>query len=478
MSALQFKTFDKSSSFTKEDIWAGDCAGREETARKLCSLIAGQERPLTICLNGAWGTGKTYFLTRFNSLYNSREHVGRSVYFNAWEDDFLDDPLIAIISRLRVIAPDKASVSLFESIKSAAVPCLMKSGLAVSKAILKNLGIDVDAIDADDLKSATELAFDQYEEMSLSRNVLRTKLSEFAEHVWKQTNKPLLFIIDELDRCRPTFAIELLERIKHLFSVPHLVFVIGADVSQLQKSIKVVYGDIDVNDYLHRFFDLEVMLPPVEMRSFVFGLWEELGLENYGKSHGIGLDYQSTTIDEFMNLIKYRNLTLRQIEKIVRNYALLMSSSHTGYCEFSQLAAIAVVLSVIDRDLFERFINFRCNLGELLNSLYPNMSYNELNSQESLFSVARYLTRIMYYADDRWISHSYLADVKKRLDDKKQITYHPECMPECFSSCSNEELSDFYGYVFAEDRQRHLYGFKKLKTLLASMGDTIRMIGR
>ena len=60
----------------------------------------------------------------------------------------------------------------------------------------------------------------------------------------QQVTHRLLIFIDELDRCRPTFAIETLEVVKHFFNVPNVVFVFSLDMNQLQKSIKTIYGDI------------------------------------------------------------------------------------------------------------------------------------------------------------------------------------------------------------------------------------------
>ena len=79
----------------------------------------------------------------------------------------------------------------------------------------------------------------------------------------------MVFIIDELDRCRPTFAIELLERVKHIFDVPNLVFAFGINRDELCSSLQSIYGNIDADVYLRRFFDMEFTLPQTQtQRSF------------------------------------------------------------------------------------------------------------------------------------------------------------------------------------------------------------------
>jgi predicted KAP-like P-loop ATPase len=67
----------------------------------------------------------------------------------------------------------------------------------------------------------------------------------------------LIIFIDELDRCRPLYAIECLERIKHIFGIKRLIFVLSIDKKNLAKSIQSQYGNIDTNNYLRRFIDLE-----------------------------------------------------------------------------------------------------------------------------------------------------------------------------------------------------------------------------
>ena len=79
--------------------------------------------------------------------------------------------------------------------------------------------------------------------------------------------KTVIIFVDELDRCRPSYAIELLERIKHLFNIGGLVFVLALDREQLGHSIKAVYGNgIDSDGYLRRFVDFEYQLKNPEKK--------------------------------------------------------------------------------------------------------------------------------------------------------------------------------------------------------------------
>ncbi|MFT7640583.1 MAG: putative KAP-like P-loop ATPase, partial [Pirellulaceae bacterium] len=68
--------------------------------------------------------------------------------------------------------------------------------------------------------------------------------------------KPVIVLIDELDRCRPNYSVDLLERLKHYFAVEGIVFVLAVDKTQLCHAINGVYGEkFDSSTYLPRFFD-------------------------------------------------------------------------------------------------------------------------------------------------------------------------------------------------------------------------------
>lgn len=109
----------------------------------------------------------------------------------------------------------------------------------------------------------------------------RSELEAAVAQLPNSGKKPtLVFFIDELDRCRPTFAIELLERIKHLFDVPNITFVLSLDKKQLEASTAAVYGQgIDAPEYLRRFIDLEYGIPKSKAKKFTESLFSRFGLD-------------------------------------------------------------------------------------------------------------------------------------------------------------------------------------------------------
>ncbi|WP_372364029.1 P-loop NTPase fold protein [Xanthomonas sp. NCPPB 3583] len=81
--------------------------------------------------------------------------------------------------------------------------------------------------------------------------------------------RKVVVIIDELDRCRPLFAIQMLERVKHLFEINGFLFVISTDGKNLPEAVRSVYGGMESGErYLRRFFDFEFRLPAPDARIF------------------------------------------------------------------------------------------------------------------------------------------------------------------------------------------------------------------
>lgn len=475
---LQLKLQDRSTEFDVEDVWSDDLLrNRDEAGRKLYTIISNQERPFTICLNGSWGSGKTYFLTRFVENYNHRAPVGRAIYFNAWKDDYLDDPLVAIICQLKNIVKDNEA-SLYEQVKKAAIPFLARTGLTITKQIVKKVsGVDLSELAVEDLETQSEILFRQYEGVSASRDTLVKVIGRLAEETWKATQKPLLFVVDELDRCRPTFAIELLERIKHLFCVPHLVFLIGVDVCQLESSIKSVYGEIDAHDYLHRFFDVELRLPEADKMEFVYALWSEHGLESILQRRGVDVNSQRTMLDEFAHLIKYRHITLRQIEKCVRTYALLALSQTNASCRWALLAAIAVVLKVTAPEHYQKFIGMDYSLGSLIDILYPGLVFKDADSEHGVFSMIQHLSKITYHVDDQSSGHKKFAAIKEALSQNGEIRFDAEIMPKAFETCSSVELRSFYSYVVQDERALMMCEYRGVPRILEQLDKGLQFIG-
>ena len=291
-----------------DNIWGDDKLKRKPFADDLTRRIehSAKKQSFAVSLHGSWGTGKTYLLRRWQAQLQKEEW--RVVYFNAWEDDFQADPLTAIIGQLWKEVKEGDFAEMGKSLKS-----------LVGKLGEKTLG----AVGAKkkDFQSAAEETVDNYLTVRKNLEEFKERLATLAAAVKKDTRFPLVFVVDELDRCRPTFAIEVLERIKHLFGAPNIVFVFGVNKTGLQESIKSVYGNIDTEDYLRRFFDINLALPPASAKAYCEHLLSQhkdladaLNVRHYPSD----VSWPDATKHLFAPLVGYMNLPLRQVEHAFR----------------------------------------------------------------------------------------------------------------------------------------------------------------
>ncbi|MDD4912291.1 MAG: P-loop NTPase fold protein [Sideroxydans sp.] len=295
-----------------------DKLGRKESADfltnhliKRYALASKHNHPDTFVLNirADWGFGKSFFLQRWEK--DLKQANFPVVFFNAWENDFCDDPLIGFISEINNGLSDHfkeiplAKRHLDEaiaigrklikpvSIGIASAITKQISGLSIEK--FQELYSQSDASSFDEGGSSSEAAslLSQYSEVALKEHLntketivlFKRKLERLIETLQKEASiqLPLFIFIDELDRCRPTYAIELLEAIKHLFGVPGVYFIVATNLEQLGHSICAVYGEqFDSERYLKRFFDQEYLLPSPDNTRFTAFLFERYSLNDFG----------------------------------------------------------------------------------------------------------------------------------------------------------------------------------------------------
>jgi len=283
--------------------FTNDLLNRKESADALTSFILSTDEPLVICIDAPWGQGKTSFLKMWEQDLANRKIP--TIYYNAWESDFTDDALISLIgevsasiSRISENGDKPKALKHLKKAKNLGVT-LLKNTLPVATKIATSGLLDMDKITEKALSDFTESVvkdkIDKYEESKNSLISFRNSLTDLAESISSPDNPlPLVFIIDELDRCRPTFAIEVLEKAKHFFNVKNIVFILGADKTQLGHSIKAIYGrDLDVDGYLRRFIDIDYLLPSPEKGLFIKALFSKYSFTEYfSKKQGNELQYE------------------------------------------------------------------------------------------------------------------------------------------------------------------------------------------
>jgi hypothetical protein len=346
---------------------------REKYALVLTDIIKNYPHGFVLAINNKWGTGKTTFVKMWQQYLKNQGFA--TLYFNAWENDFEVDPLIALISELEEIKNSKTE-KIFKSIKEKASPLTKRILPAIVKSLTdKYLGKEFlkELIDAVSEGTADILDAEINSYLSRKKGIkeFRETLGNFVENL---TNiKPVIFIIDELDRCRPTYAVEVLENIKHLFNVPGLVFALSIDKDQLCSAIRGLYGSdlLDAEEYLRRFIDIEYNIPNPSTERFCEFLVEYFDY----KSFFLQPDRQQLfeLRDDLGELIKFSialfeasNLTLRVQEKILAHARVVISSFLKNNYLFPSLFIFLVYLRIIKPEIFNNIKEKKFNSQELI----------------------------------------------------------------------------------------------------------------
>lgn len=257
--------------FDESKPFEGDLFKRKELADQLTGYIERLRDGTVLGLDAPWGEGKTWFGRHWAASLKAQDY--RVIYLDAFQQDYVEDPFLLIASEINELIKDE--VGLAEDLKEKAAK-VMKAILPVGTKVLMSIASRLalgtadgsqaleDAVQSatDDTADAAqkwlEDKIDDHTKEKESLDNFRTALQTFCE----SQVKPVVFFIDELDRCRPTFAVRLIERLKHFFDVPNLVFVLLLNRDQLEKAIKGVYGsETDASSYLGKFIHMHLKLP-------------------------------------------------------------------------------------------------------------------------------------------------------------------------------------------------------------------------
>nr|VFK50932.1 MAG: KAP family P-loop domain-containing protein [Candidatus Kentron sp. TUN]VFK52115.1 MAG: KAP family P-loop domain-containing protein [Candidatus Kentron sp. TUN]VFK52157.1 MAG: KAP family P-loop domain-containing protein [Candidatus Kentron sp. TUN] len=284
------------------------------------------EGSLVVALSSKFGSGKTTFLRMWQTaLEAAPEAEGKPlvISLNAWESDYYGDPLFAIISALAETIQRKDQESA-EKLRGKAKRLGQLTVTMGSQLLNKHIGIDPIAANKIVEAKQTEHAefrrgipdtFTRYEDRKRAMASLKGEIDEFVS-----SKHRVLFLVDELDRCRPDYAITYLETIKHIFDIKGTVFLLAADRKQLENSAKTAFGsDLDFEEYYRRFVHREVTLPPISDAGY--GKLAEKYVNWYLEREGSRFCFMkldSYRVENIRELIVGLKLTPRQIQEVFR----------------------------------------------------------------------------------------------------------------------------------------------------------------
>lgn len=316
-----------------EEILSADRLDRARYAEFLTNYLAaeGKQRNYVLNLNAEWGAGKTWFIKRW---YMELKAHYPTVYIDAWQQDFSDDPLLTVISSIIEQLKEEAGSPQLSPYLSTKLASLLKATAPiVTKALFKKVsGINIDevqeVITADDAGKLVESLFQDTRKKTEAVQLLKHEIQQWVGAIIgkKKKQAPAFILIDELDRCRPSYAVEMLETIKHIFDIQGVVFVLATDTEQLQHAIKVIYGEgFDAQNYLGRFFQRRFTLNRKSRREFISNILEVRRLPNGSNMVWPTLNNPRALLEVVTAVSDSLELSLRQTEQIIDRLLFVIS---------------------------------------------------------------------------------------------------------------------------------------------------------
>jgi len=357
----------------QEGFGTSDLLGRKSVGEKLSSLVEGIETPVVIALEGPWGSGKTHFLRRWVGAHRlENKGIAQTIYFDAFQSDYLEDPLVAITGAIgeRI---GTSSKSIWKKMKGAAFKLakpVSRIGLAMASYGATELAAATVDVAVEATTKELEKAADDFWKKEDGRRAAMEQLRAALTTLTKTEggHRPLVVVIDELDRCRPDYALSVLEVIKHFFTVPFVHFVLGVNSAALQDSVRVRYGaSFNAEEYLRRFITLSIRLPDRtgnDETSSVGLLYFREAARSMELPDGF-----IKTFDEHLAIIMRRNpVSIRDLGRVLTHLALLMTG--TGFKDVSvwgwrEMIISMTLMKVLAPGLYRKAVSNQLSVAEV-----------------------------------------------------------------------------------------------------------------
>jgi len=443
----------------------------------------------TMALDADWGQGKTFFIERWSRDLREANPPHIVVNFDAWRQDFGADPLVAFMAEINNALKKEIEKAKFSTQAKSAIDSQMKLAIsgfrraavpvftAISKSLLRNFtGIAADELiqffknealgkkeseqkplseeisdtTKDGLNKGFEVLFEKVLEEQIERS---TAINEFRKAMEgtlsllseEGGHSSVMFVfVDELDRCRPSFAIGLLEGLKHIFGVRGVCFVVSTNIEQLSHTVKSVYGDgFDGRGYLKRFFDAEYELPRVSREKYSEKLIHSHHLLNARSKYSAipssglsGIETKSLDLVSIIWVCQVFDLSLRDEEQLID----MMEAASSGIPEEKEIHFLWLAILCATRrkhpSIFEKladpFIYQESGFAKEWQSAVKNDFLRTYKAREGRDYVTKEITLLditkIYYE----ISNTDLQDLNEKSNKSSNI--YPESIKEKFKN--------------------------------------------
>ena len=439
------------------EMLKADSLGRNELLFRFIKLLGKlDDECWTVAVNGDWGSGKTFFvkqakliLDTLNPQSNLEDNIRNdiqtinymqalkekqtsediddsptnnivlnnfaTVYYDAWLNDNHDDPILSLM--YATIASNQSNFSEdkirnFWNIITALAGVVTKRNFNDFNKALQGNDIFQDFKDDD---------------------YVSKKVKEFIDSLIGESNKRLVIFIDELDRCKPDYAIRFLERIKHYFDDDRVIFVFSVNLLQLQYTVKNYYGaNFDATRYLDKFFDLRCSLPTID-------------IEKYIRER---LHFSMDTVFEYVCIetAKYFGFTLRECEHYIRLVKIVFKSNNLYDIPSSLLSRKFCIIFILPILIALQIQNMK-DYSDCMSGANPHIMIN------ALLNIGSYDLKRMIFSNnelsDNLISSTTIPTMKERL----QKIYDAIFLISEYNDKSKKQIADMQ---FTRETKKYL----------------------
>lgn len=338
--------------------------GRNGSLFSFVKLLNVLDSNCSISLDGAWGSGKTFFVKQtkmifdaFNDHYHLEMQSKQSVksiwnsnntgetallepqvaiYYDAWENDKDDDPILSLI------------YSIMEQIGESHL-------ISLPKGIVEIAGSIADAVTGRSISGIiSSMRAGNAMDWFNRQHDIQSEIDSFFDSILPERGNRLIIFIDELDRCKPDYAVRLLECIKHYFTNEHISFVFSTNITELEHTIKAFYGEsFDACKYLDRFFDLRLALEPVDLNKF----YSSIHFNDYDTFNIICINISKRMNFQMRETARFFLLTKKAVGRYFIDKRIIYDSSYSGkqfivFC----IIPILIALKIADTKKYNDFV--------------------------------------------------------------------------------------------------------------------------
>ena len=436
----------------KEEPFKEDLLKRKQYADVLTQIVKNAEDGFTLSINADWGYGKTTFVKMWEKVLQNEGY--QTIYFNAWESDFVADPMMALIDGLRSgfeeqdLPQEKLQFSkAFWTVATKLVKLVPQWQVIGEVAEIFQDGIKECLEDKDDLQKS----------LSIKKlvNDFREQLAKSAKDIGG--DKPLIIFVDELDRCRPDYAVQMLERIKHFFSIDNIIFVLSVDKKVLCKSIEAVYGGlkIDTEAYLRRFVDIEFDLPEPDIDSFAKALFGQKEIGKYFTTYSDAVSGENrderlkeSLIDCFLS----QSTSLRDVEKYFNRLEIILNSKTIPHSSVD-LIAYLLHLNMFHRDVYQELRQMDSDVPNMWGSLVLLINTPHIDKTSDLYRRLMWISLecIASYINDKDAQEGYNNKEYASMREGKGLEWFPEeyrkWLVQELTNHRRSRLKDLYSHM-------------------------------